>query len=150
MRAFTTSRAFPPSAPTPTARTKASSSVSDAAAQFLHGAFAHQLAFVDDGDAVAQPLHHFEHVRGEEDGGAVAHLFEQDILHQARAHGVDAFERLIHQEQLGPVDQRRGHGDALAHAFGIFGDQLLRGAVEFEQLQQLAARARAPRARSRP
>ena len=54
----------------------------------------------------------------------LAHLVEQNVFHQARAHGIHAFERLVHEEQLGAVDQRGGHGHALAHAFGVLGDQL--------------------------
>ena len=84
-----------------------------------------------------KPLHHFEHVRGQENRRAMANLIEQNVFHQPRAHGIDAFKRLIHQKQLGPMDQRRRHGHAFAHAFGIFGDQLVARAVQLEQFQQL-------------
>ena len=94
------------------------------------------LPFVDDGHAVAEPLHNFEHVGGEKDGGAALHLVDQDVFHQARAHGVHAFERLVHQEQVGMVDQGRGHGDALAHAFGVFGDDLAVG-LQLEEVEQI-------------
>ena len=40
--------------------------------QLGHGALLHQLAIVDDGHAVAKPLHHFQHVRCQEHGGAAA------------------------------------------------------------------------------
>ena len=36
------------------------------------------------------------------------------------------------------MDERCGHGDALAHAFGVFADQLPLTAVEFEQRDQIA------------
>ena len=75
-------------------------------------------------------------------GRAVPHLIEQNVLHQSRAHGVDAFKRLVHQKEFGPMDQRRRHGDALAHAFGIFGDQLPALVREFEKSSSSSARWR--------
>jgi hypothetical protein len=62
----------------------------------------------------------------------------RDLLHQARADGVDAFERLVHQKQLWPMDERCRHGRALAHTFRIFGDQLTGLRVELEQGEQFA------------
>ena len=36
------------------------------------------------------------------------------------------------------MDERRGHGDALAHALGVFGDQFAAFGLHFEKLQQPA------------
>ena len=47
------------------------------------------------------------------------------------------------------MDQRGGHGYALAHAFGIFGDQFFPAAVQLEQVQQFDRRV-ARELRSRP
>src|SRR5258706_12571997 len=61
-------------------------------AQLVHAALHQDAPLVDDRHPVAQPLDHLEHVRGEEDRGALADLAEQDLLHQARAERIDAFE----------------------------------------------------------
>jgi hypothetical protein len=42
----------------------------------------HELPIVDDGYTVAQALHYFQHVRGQEHGGAAADLIQQDVLRQ--------------------------------------------------------------------
>jgi hypothetical protein len=62
----------------------------------------------------------------------VADLIEQDVLHQPRPDGVDAFKWLVHQIQLRPVDQGRRHSHPLAHTFGIFRDQLLRHVAQLK------------------
>ena len=61
----------------------------------------------------------------------------EDVLHQARAYGIDAFERLVHQEEFGVMNQRGGHGNALAHAFGVFADDFAVG-LELEEVHQFA------------
>ena len=114
-------------------RTKASSSDSPPARSSSRSPERTILPPIDDRDAVAQALDDFEHVGRQEDRGAAAHLVLEDVLHQARADGVHAFEGLVHQEQLGMVDQRGRHGDALPHALGVLGDDL---AIELE-LEQL-------------
>ena len=133
----------------PTTRTKASSSDSPPARNSSSVPHVTMRAVIDDGHAVAQALHHFEHVRGQKDGGAAPHLVDQDVLHQPRAHRVHAFERLVHQKQVGMVDQRRRHRDALAHALGVLADDLA-VVLQFEQIQQVARRAPWRVARSRP
>ena len=61
-------------------------------------------------------LDHFEHMRGEKNRGAMPDLVDKDVFHQPRAHGIHAFERLVHQEQSRPVNECRRHGDSLPHA----------------------------------
>jgi hypothetical protein len=53
-----------------------------ACAQRRHGAQLDQLAIVNYGYAVAEPLHHLQHVRRQEHGCAAPHLMQQDLLHQ--------------------------------------------------------------------
>ena len=132
--------------PAPTRRTKASSSDSPAGAQIAERGGGHDAAFVDDGDAVAEALDDFEHVGGEKDGGAALHLVEQDVLHEARADGVDAFEGLVHEEEFGMVDEGGGHGDALAHAFGVFADDFAVG-LKLKEVHEAAGALDGLRAR---
>ncbi len=94
---------------------------------------------IDDGGVIAEALHHFKDVRGEEDRCTVMDLIEQDVFHQTRADRVNAFERkLVHEEQLRPVDERSGHGDPLAHTFGVFGNQFAALTTEFEKVEQFS------------
>ena len=66
-------------------------------------------------------------------------LLEQNVFHEARAHGIDSFEGLVHEKEFRAMDQRGGHGHALAHAFGIFADQFAGVFGQLEELQQFAA-----------
>ena len=54
-----------------------------------------------------------------------AHSSQQLVLHQLAGLHVERAEGLVHQQDLGLVDQRLGHRDALAHAAG----ELVRVAV---------------------
>ena len=47
-----------------------------AGAQFAQRSGSDDAALVDDGHAIAEALHYFQHVRGEKDGGAALHLVE--------------------------------------------------------------------------
>jgi hypothetical protein len=107
-----------------------------ALAEFVEGAFGDEAAFVDDGDAVAEAFDDFENVGGEKDGGAALDEIEEEFFHEAGADGIDAFEGFIHEKELGTVDEGSGHGDAFAHALGVFGDEFAAGAGEFEEIDE--------------
>ena len=65
-------------------------------------------------------------VGDEHDGGAGARpQLQQLVLHQRPGLHVERRERLVHQQDLGVVDEGRGERDALAHAAG----ELVRVAV---------------------
>src|SRR4051812_44383862 len=81
-------------------------------AQFGYDAVHHDSSLMNDGNAFAEAFHHFEDVRCEKDGGALANLVDQDIFHEPGAHSVDSFKGLVHEKELGPMDEGRGHGDA--------------------------------------
>src|SRR5260370_26582381 len=108
-----------------------------AGAEFVDGAVYHNLSVVDNGDALAQTFHHFQHMRRQKDGGALPYLVDQNILHQARSHRIDAFEGFVHQEQLGPVDERRCHGNTFPHSLRVLSDEFAAIAVQLEELNQL-------------
>ena len=79
---------------------------------------------MDDADALAQALDDFEHVRGRKMVAPWRTLIEQDVFHQARANGVDAFEEFVHQEEFGAVDPARltaGHALALPLEYSAIG-----------------------------
>ena len=64
------------------------------------------------------------------------HLVDQDVLHEAGTHGVDAFEGFVHEEEFGFVDEAGGHGNPFSHSFGIFGDELFAFVREFEEFKE--------------
>lgn len=88
---------------------------------------------VDDGDAVTEAFHDLQDVGGEEDGGSLGDEVEENILHEARADGVHAFEGFIHEENLWAVDEGGGHGDTFPHSFGEFSDQLGPVAIHLQE-----------------
>src|SRR6185437_6453145 len=68
------------------------------AAKLRHAAFRHNPSVIDNRGMVAQPLHHFEHMRCQKNRRAVVYLIEKNFFHQTRAHRIHALERLIHQK----------------------------------------------------
>jgi len=109
-----------------------------AGAEIREGAFSDEAAFMDDGDAVAEALNDFEDVGGEKDGGAPADEVEEEVFHEAGPDGVDPFEGFVHEKELGTVDEGGSHGDAFAHAFGVFGDEFAAGGGEFKEVDEFA------------
>ena len=88
------------------------------AAQLLDGAGRDHVAAGEDADGVAQPLDEVELVAGEDDRDALAALLEQRLGEGVDADRVEAGERLVEDEDLGPADERGGELDALLVAEG--------------------------------
>jgi hypothetical protein len=108
----------------------------DAGAELVEGAVGDDVAFVDDGDVRAEALDDFKHVRGEEDGGAAGDHALQHVLEGVGGDGIDAFEGLVEEEELGAVDDGGGEGELLAHAVGVVGDELLGFVGEAHELEE--------------
>ena len=77
----------------------------------------------DDADMGGQPLDDFEDVRGQEDGAAARDERQQQVLHLARRHGVDAFEGFVEEEELRRGQERRGERELLPHAMREVGHE---------------------------
>ena len=81
------------------------------------------LALVDDGDAVAEPLGLVHVVGGEKDGSAAVLQVPDDLPELAAGLGVEARGGLVEEEELGISDQRDGDGEPLLLAAGKLLDQ---------------------------
>jgi hypothetical protein len=121
-----------------------------------------QAARPDEGDAdvlddAAGPPAHHQHAVGEIDGladgmgdeqrGAVVLLphLHQHQVHLVARDGIQRAERLVHQQQVGLVDQGATDGDALAHAAGELARLVMVEAAEADLVEQVGG----PRARRR-
>src|SRR5215207_1117472 len=72
-------------------------------------------------------------VRDEEDGGlCLARQRDEQILHAEPRRGVESAERLVHEDDARPENQRAGDGHALAHAAGQLVRVLARVACHIE------------------
>ncbi len=131
---------------TPTARTNASSSVSDAPRSSAIDVTDANTS--DNGDPVAQPLHHFENVRGRgrwwrRDGPVRAEYLSSGGRLQHRR----LRRRLIHQEQLQAMDVGAAAASRrVCASLEYSAISFLRSLAEFEQIQQLDPIALALRA----
>ncbi len=113
-------------------------------------ALGHDAPAVDHRHLVAQPLHHVEHVRGEEEGHAARGQAPQEVAHHAAGDGVDAVERLVEEEHLRAVDEGAGEGQLLAHALRVVHHELAALVGQGEELEELlGAPARLGGARGR-
>ena len=97
---------------------------------------------MDHADLVAEPLHDFQDVRGEEHGEpAAADEIREQRGERSFGHRVHPFERLVQKEQLRTVDERGRQRQLLAHAEGVVCDQLAGVARQLHRLQQLVGAA---------
>ena len=108
----------------------------DAGAELFERAVGDEVAVVDDGDVGAEALDDFEHVRGEEDGGAAGDHALQHGLECACGDGVHAFEGLVEEEDFGAVDDGGGERELFLHAVGEVGDELLFLVGEAHELEE--------------
>ena len=74
-----------------------------------------------------------EHDRGP---GALPDPLEL-VVEDVAGHGVEGAERLVHEQHVGVLGQRPGHGHPLAHAAGQLVRALVGEAAQLDQLQQL-------------
>jgi hypothetical protein len=109
--------------------------------QRVERAEAQQPAFVDDRQLRAQTLDYVEHVRRQHDGDAARGETREDVLEAAARHRVDALERLVEEDKLGRVNQRRRERELLLHAERVVGHQRARRHLQVEQLEQLTGAA---------
>src|SRR6266545_2093229 len=79
---------------------------------------------VDHRHLVAEPLHHVEHVGGEEEGHPLGGHAPQEVRHHPARHGGDPVERLVQEEHPRVVDEGRRQGQLLLHPLREVGDQL--------------------------
>src|SRR5438105_5770190 len=105
--------------------------------QVVHRALGHDLAVLDDGDAVAHRLGHLERVGAHEHGAAPARELPENVLQQSRRLRVEPDHRLVHHDVLGPMDQRARDDQLLAHPVAVRLDQLVLPARQLEHLEQL-------------
>src|SRR6266545_2635032 len=92
---------------------------------------------VDHRHLVAEPLHHVEHVGGEEEGHPLGGHAPQEVRHHPARHGVDPVERLVQEEHPRVVDEGRGQGQLLLHPLREVGDQLAPVVGQAEELEEL-------------
>jgi len=109
-----------------------------------HIAEGHELSPPDDGDALADPLHLVEQVRGEHHVDAVVggHPLDE-VQHLVALHGVEAVGGLVEQQQVGVVGDGLGH----LHPLALTGrhraeraEPLLAESDEVERIARSAAR----------
>ena len=94
-----------------------------------------QPPFADDRHSITAPLHFAQDVAREEDRAAGGNLFAQDREERLLDERVEAGCRLVEEEQLGLVLQRRHEPDLLLVALGVLLEAPAR--VEVEALDEL-------------
>jgi hypothetical protein len=103
---------------------------------FLHRSRGDDLTRLDDGDPVAEGFRHLEGVGGQEDRAALVHEGLKEVLEEPSRSRIQAHHGLVHDDELGLVDERRGDEELLAHAVRIALDELVTPLTESEQVQQ--------------
>ena len=113
-------------------------------------ALAHDQAVVDDRDAVAELVGLLEVLRREEDRRALAVDPAQLLPDRQPAGRVEAGGRLVEEQDLGLVHERRREVEPALHAAGVALDHAVGGVLELDQLEQLLRPARVASAASSP
>src|SRR5687767_12921399 len=91
-------------------------------------------AVVDEADGIAESLHGIHAVGREQNSLASLLELEQHVLHLHGVHGIHAAERLVHNDEVGVVEQRGNELDLLLHSFGKLLDLLLGPVRKLEAL----------------
>src|SRR5438105_5796682 len=78
----------------------------------------HRLAAVDEQNGVAHALHLLHLVGGKQDALAGSAKFENDIFEDFGIHRIEAAEGLVHDDEIGFMQQRGRELDLLLHALG--------------------------------
>src|SRR5262249_18668947 len=87
-----------------------------AALHLAHGSVQDLLAAVDEGHAVAQPLHRVHLVARQDEGLARPAHLEEDVPHEVRAHRIEAAHRLVEDEDVRVVEHGGHELRLLLHA----------------------------------
>src|ERR1700761_2387970 len=104
-----------------------------------HGAGEHELALIDERDRVAELLDLVHAMCGEKNGAALRAEIDERAHEQLGVDGVEAAEGLVHDDELGLVQQCSDELNLLLHALGELFGLLVDG---FGDLQALAPVAR--------
>ena len=115
----------------------------------LQIAFQDGAAMIDQADRVAQPLDLVHAMGGEQDGLARLLQLDQDVLQHDRVGGIEAGEWLIHDDEIGIVQQRGDELHLLLHALGKLFHFLVRPVGDLQPLAPVPASACALRASER-
>ncbi len=87
-----------------------------------HGAGEDDDAVVDEADGVAHLFDLIHAVGGEEDGSSLLAEVDEGVDEQAGVDGIEAAEGLVHDDELGLVQQGGNELDLLLHSLGeVFG-----------------------------
>ena len=112
--------------------------------ELVDGARGDDPAAGDDHDVLADVLDEVELVAAEDDAGAGRRLLADDLGHRRDADRVEPGERLVEDEQLRVVDERRGELDALLVAVRQLLELGLRAVAEAHPLEPLGRPRRWP------
>src|ERR1700689_4235020 len=103
------------------------------------------MAVVDKADVIAKLFDLIHAVSGEEDGAALFAKVDEGVHEKDGVDRIEAAEWLVHDDELGPVEEGGDELDLLLHAFGeLFGLLVDR----FRDLQLFAPYMRALRSSS--
>src|SRR5215469_8489124 len=100
--------------------------------QLARCAHGHDLTFVHDGYAIAQPLGFFDVVRGQQHGATLAFHFLNEAVNLQADLRIESRGRLIEEQELRVIDQRQSQSQALLLAAG---KRLVSGGPFVPQLQ---------------
>src|SRR5262249_2046980 len=98
---------------------------SNAGTQLFQGSRRHKLSLADDTDMGTEALHNLEDMGGKKDGAAMRDESLQEPFERCRGDGVDAFERLIQEENGRTVYDGGSQRRLFLHAVGIVSHQLV-------------------------
>ena len=107
------------------------------------GALGHDLALVDDDEAVAQLLGLIHVVRGEDEGRAALLEAEQAVPQDVARLRVEPGGRLVEQQDAGVVDEAARDREAALHAAGELVDLALGLVSQLREVEQLVGLLRA-------
>src|SRR5258705_10418264 len=88
------------------------------ALELAHAAGEDQMAAGDEGDGVADFFDLVHAVGAEEDGLALLAKVDEGVHEEGGVDGIEATEGLVHDDEVGFVEQRGDELDLLLHAFG--------------------------------
>src|SRR6266550_2200739 len=96
------------------------------------------LAVLDDRDAVAERLSHFEGVCGHHDRVTAFYVLTEQVLENACRLRIEPDHRLVDDDHFRPVDECTRDDQLLPHPVAVALDELVTPLLEIEQRHQLA------------